>query len=164
MRQISPETGRFIALLAAAAPEGDIVEIGTSAGYSALWLALAATETNRRIITFECLPEKARLARETFRLTGVESLVTLIEADARDHLADYDDIAFCFLDAEKEVYLDSYELVTPNLVPGGVLAADNVISHATDLKQMLQRAMSDTRVDAVVVPLGKGVLCCRKSV
>lgn len=162
LRQIPPETGRFIALLAAAAPEGDIIEIGTSAGYSTLWLALAALETDRRVITFECLPEKAALARETFRDASVEATVTLIEVDARDHLADYPKIACCFLDAEKEVYLDCYKAMIPNLVPGGILLADNAINHAKTLQPMLDHALSDPRVDALVVPIGKGVLCCRK--
>ena len=162
LRQIPPVTGKFIALQAAAAPPGDIIEIGTSAGYSTLWLALAARETGQQIITFETLPDKAALARETFHITGQEDIVTLIEADARDHLAEYFDIACCFLDAEKEVYLDCYELVVPNLVPGGLLLADNAINHAETLKPMLDHTLSDPRVDALVVPVGKGVLLCRK--
>ena len=162
LRQIPPVTGKFIALQAAAAPAGDIVEIGTSAGYSTLWLALAARETGRTVTTFETLTDKAALARETFRVTGQEDIVTLIEADARDHLAEYSDIGCCFLDAEKEVYLDCYELVVPNLVCGGLLLADNAINHAATLQPMLDRALSDPRVDALIVPVGKGVLLARK--
>jgi len=162
LRQIPPVTGKFIALQAAAAPPGEIIEIGTSAGYSTLWLALAARETGRRITTFECLPEKAALARETFRVTGQKDIVTLVEGDARDHLTEYADISCCFLDAEKEVYLDCYKLIVPNLVPGGLLMADNAINHAATLQPMLDHALSDSRVDALVVPVGKGVLLCRK--
>jgi predicted O-methyltransferase YrrM len=162
LRQIPPETGRFIALLAAAAPAGKIIEIGTSAGYSALWLALAAMETGRHVVTYEVLQEKAKLARETFREAGVESVVTLIQADARQHLAEHRDIGFCFLDAEKEVYKDCYDLVIPNLVPGGLLLADNAINHYETLKPMIEFAHNDSRVDDLVVPIGKGVLCCRK--
>src|SRR5512142_2636808 len=67
LRQIPPETGKFLALLAASAPEGSILEIGTSAGYSTLWLAVAALALGRKITTFEVLPEKVELAKETFR-------------------------------------------------------------------------------------------------
>jgi len=162
LRQIPPETGRFIALMAAAAPAGEIIEIGTSAGYSTLWLAPAAIETGRHVITYEVLPEKAKLSRDTFRAAGVESVVTLIEGDARPHLASHRDIGFCFLDAEKEVYKDCYDLVIPNLVPGGLLLADNAINHYETLKPMIEFAHDDYRVDALVVPIGKGVLCCRK--
>ncbi|HTX92132.1 MAG TPA: O-methyltransferase [Anaerolineales bacterium] len=158
LRQVPPETGRFLALLAASAPEGELVEIGTSAGYSTLWLALAG----RKVTTFEVLPEKAGLARATFRAAGVESIVELVESDARQHLGNHDQIAFCFLDAEKEVYADCYELVLPKLVPGGWLAADNAINHRETLQPMLERALADERVDALIVPIGKGELVCRK--
>src|SRR3990172_3736129 len=103
LRQIPPETGKFLALLAAGAPEGDIIEVGTSAGYSTLWLALAAQSLGRLVTTFEVLPEKVALARETFRLAGVDQAVELIAADARKHVEKFDQIGFCFLDAEKEV-------------------------------------------------------------
>jgi len=162
LRQIPPETGQFIALLAAAAPTGTIIEIGASAGYSTLWLALACRETGRTLTTFEILPEKSALAAETFRLAGVTDVVTLITGDARVYLPSQADIAFCFLDAEKEVYADCYELVIPRLVPGGLFVADNAINHAATLQAMIDRALADSRVDALVVPIGKGELVCRK--
>ena len=59
LRQIPPDTGRFISLLARCAPRGDFIEIGTSAGYSTLWLSLACRETGAKITTFEVLEEKA---------------------------------------------------------------------------------------------------------
>ena len=162
LRQIPPDTGKFIALLAAAAPPGQIIEIGTSAGYSTMWLTLACRETGRTVTTFEILAEKVKLARETFRLAEVESLVELIAGDAREYLPTYTDIAFCFLDAEKEVYQDCYEAVVPNLVKGGLLVADNAINHQHVLKPMLDRALADERVDALIVPIGNGELICRK--
>jgi predicted O-methyltransferase YrrM len=162
LRQIPPETGRFIALLAANAPQGAFVEIGTSAGYSTLWLALACRQIGRRITTYEVLEEKVRLARETFQQAGVEDVVELVQGDARLYLAGLDKLAFCFLDAEKEVYQDCYEAIVPGLVPGGLLLADNAINHQQTLGPMLDRAQNDARVDALIVPIGKGVLVCRK--
>ena len=162
LRQIPAETGKFIAMLLACAPEGDYIEIGTSAGYSTLWFALACRTLGRKITTFEVLEEKAKLAEETFRVAGVEDLVDLVRGDARKHLQNYNDISFCFLDAEKEDYADFYEMVIPKMVNGGILVADNVISHAETLKPTLDRALSDERVDALVVPIGKGELVCRK--
>src|SRR5208337_1849243 len=157
-----PDTGRFLALLAANAPDGAYLEIGTSAGYSTLWLAVACEELGRTITTFEVLPEKAKLARETFQVTQMGKTVRLIEGDARLHLAQYDNVAFCFLDAEKEVYEECYEIVIPKLLKGGLLVADNAISHQEALKPMLDRALEDKRVDALIVPVGKGELVCRK--
>jgi caffeoyl-CoA O-methyltransferase len=162
LRQIPAETGRFLALLAAGAPQGAWIEIGTSAGYSTLWLALACREAGGTLTTFEVLEEKVVLARETFRLAEVEDVVTLVAGDAREHLVNRHDIAFCFLDAEKEMYADCYELIVPRLVEGGLLVADNAINHQETLQPLLDQALSDERVDALIVPIGKGELVCRK--
>ena len=162
LRQIQPETGRLLAILAAMAPEGKFIEIGTSAGYSSLYLSLACREVDARLVTFELLEQKARLAEETFRLAGVEDIVELIVGDVRDHLQRFSDIAFCFLDAEKVMYQDCYNLVIPNMVRGGLLVADNVLSHADILQPFVDYAMADTRIDAMIVPIGKGELLCRR--
>ena len=162
LRQILPETGKFLALLSANTPEGQIIEIGTSAGYSTLWLILAAQMLGRKVITFELLPEKVKRAEETFRIAGVESSVKVIAGDAREYLENYENIAFCFLDAEKEQYKYLYELVIPRMTRGGLLVADNAINHFDTLKPMIEHALQDERVDALVIPVGKGELVCRK--
>jgi len=149
-------------LLAANAPEGAYLEIGTSAGYSTLWIALACELLGRTLTTFEISQDKAQLARETFRVAQVEGIVNFVVGDARRYLSGYPHVGFCFLDAEKEIYSECYEIVVPNLVRGGLLVADNAISHQEALKPMIERALTDVRVDALVVPIGKGVLVCRK--
>ena len=162
LRQVPRETGRFLALLAATAPRGSILEIGTSAGYSTLWLYLAARIKGDSITTFEILPEKAELARQTFEIAGVASTVQLVEGDARTHLGEYRDVAFCFLDAEKDVYADCYQQAMPLLLPGGFIVADNVISHEAELSSFIRFALDDDQVDAMVVPVGKGLLIARR--
>ena len=162
LRQIPSETGRFLAMLAASAPAGTYLEIGTSGGYSTLWLTLACRELGRKIVTFEILKEKVAIAEETFRQAYVEDFVRLIHGDAREYLQNYKDVSFCFLDALKKVYQECYELLVPNMIPGGILVADNVISHKEILHDMIEHALHDTRVDAVVVPIGRGELVCRK--
>jgi len=162
LRQIPLETGKFVSLLAASAPKGKFIEIGTSAGYSTMWIALACKLLGTKITTFEILKEKINLAKETFKEAELEDYIELIEGDARDYLKDYNNIAFCFLDAEKEIYDECYDLVIPNMVKGGILIADNVINHYETLKPMLEKALSDQRVDALIVPIGKGELLCRK--
>jgi predicted O-methyltransferase YrrM len=163
LRQIPPETGKLLALLAASAPQGEYLEIGTSAGYSALWITLALRPRGLRLITFDVDPEKVKLAQETFSIAGFEQDIQVIQGDARDDLTGYARIAFCFIDTEKEIYQDCYDLAVPNLAPGGLLIADNVISHAQALEPFINRALADRRVDGVVVPIGQGVLLCRKN-
>ncbi len=162
LRQIPPETGKFISLLADSAPPGKLIEIGTSAGYSTLWLSLACQESDNKIITFELLEEKVKLAKETFKVSQVEPFVELNEGDARDLLKDVQNISFCFLDAEKEYYEECYDLVIPKMVVGAFFVADNVISHEEELKPLINKVFVDKRVDALIIPLGKGLLLCRK--
>jgi predicted O-methyltransferase YrrM len=162
LRQIPPVTGRFLALMAAGSPGGKIVEVGTSAGYSTMWLSLACSENDRHITTIELLDNKVELAHETFRLAGIKDKVTLLQGDARTLLAEFGDIAFCFLDADKDVYQACYDPIVSNMVSGGVLLADNVVSHSRDLQPFVEGAVNDRRVDSVVVPIGKGLLFCRK--
>jgi caffeoyl-CoA O-methyltransferase len=162
LKQVTPEVGRLLAILVASAPPGDCIEIGTSAGYSTLWLAMACRLSGRKLTTFEILPEKAALARETFRLTGMEDSIHFVHGDALQQVGNLKNIAFCFLDADKDTYTPCYEAIVPKLVPGGILAADNVTSHEEALRPMIQRALTDARVDAVVVPIGRGELVCRK--
>lgn len=162
LRQIPPETGLVLAALAATAPAGQMLEIGTSAGYSAMWLSFASRERKDVLITFELLPDKVDLARETISKAGIEEFVELVHGDARGHLSSYDEIAFCFLDAEKEMYEEFYDLIVPRLIPGGLLVADNAISHEKELADLLKKARKDKKLDALVLNVGKGLLLCTK--
>jgi predicted O-methyltransferase YrrM len=162
LRQIPPATGKFLAVLAAGAPEGTILELGTSGGYSTMWLSLAARAAGRKIITLEVSPAKAELARETFKAAGIEDIVGLVEGDALKYLKHYDRVAFAFLDLEKPLYKKVYETLVPALVHGGLLVADNVISHRDQVAPVLRRALADRRVDAQIVPVGSGLLVARK--
>lgn len=83
LRQIPPETGRFISLLALCAPPGRWLEIGTSAAYSALWLGLAARHVRRTLTTFETSETKVDLARKTLAIAQLQDTVELVHGDAR---------------------------------------------------------------------------------
>lgn len=163
LRQVPRETGKFLTLLAAMAPDGEYLEIGTSGGYSTLWISLACRQLGRKLVTFETLKDKVDIARNTLQLAEVSDIVELIHGDARQYIDDYRQIAFCFLDAEKDIYGECYEKIVPNMVRNGILVADNVISHKDILERMVQDALNDTRVDALVVPIGSGELVCVKT-
>ena len=162
LRQIPRETGKFIALIASNCPNGEFVEIGTSAGYSTMWLSLAAKERKIKIKTFEILPEKIKLAKETFKMTGIDKYVELIEGDFLEEGKKINNIAFCFLDTEKEIYEKCFDIVTPKLVRNGFIAADNAIDHYEEIKPMIDKAENDNRFDCLTVPIGKGEFLCRK--
>ena len=102
------------------------------------------------------------MARETFFLAAVDDVVELVVGDAREYLPQLSGVSFCFLDVEKEIYAHCYEAVVGNLVPGGILAADNAINHRQTLQPMIERALNDERVHAIILPIGKGQLVYRK--
>ncbi|MGH2582485.1 MAG: O-methyltransferase [Anaerolineales bacterium] len=158
LRQIPPETGMLLALLASSAPNGQVLEIGTSGGYSTLWLALACRKRGDRVTTFELLPDKADIARETFAKAQVDDVVDLVHGDARSRIKDYEEVSFCFLDAEKEMYTEFYDEIVINLVRGGILVADNVVSHREELAEFIEEARRDKNMDSVLLPVGKGLL------
>ncbi len=159
LRQITPEIGRFLHTLVLATKPRAILEIGTSGGYSTIWLATAARVIGGHVTTLEIDPAKAGLAEENLRGAGLAGAVNVRLGDAFAYLRDLDTrVDFVFLDAEKEDYLGFYELIVPLMNPGAVLVADNLISHELDLAEFRERALSDERLSAVVVPIGRGEL------
>ena len=162
LRQIPPETGKFLAIMASNSPVGNLIEVGTSAGYSTMWLSLAAKLRDQKVLTFELMEEKIKLAKETFKVGKIEEWVDLREGDALQNLDSIENVAFCFLDCEKEMYFDVYKKIIPKMVPGGLLVCDNAINHSVTLEPMMKFAESDERVDCILVPIGKGEFMCRK--
>ena len=159
LRAIPPEVGQLLRTLVQAAGARVILEVGTSSGYSALWLALGAQQTGGRVTTFEVDPAKVALARETFAAAGVEAVVEARLADGVAGLREHHGTAdLVFLDAEKDDYLRALEPAIEALRPGGLLVADNLTSHAHDLAGFRDAALGDPRLDGLVVPIGRGEL------
>lgn len=163
LRQIPSDVGRFLQTLALAIGARRIVEIGTSGGYSTLWLALAARETSGRVTTFETDPAKVDLARRSFVDAGLEAVIDLRHADARDGLGvEPGTVDLVFLDAEKEIYEGLLDPVVEALRPAGLLIADNLTSHADELASFRDRALNHPDLTGLVVPIGRGELLALK--
>lgn len=159
LRQVTPDVGLFLHNLVLAARPQSLIEIGTSGGYSTVWLGTAARATGGAVTTLEIDPMKVALAREALQETGLDRTVTILEGDAFEYLRSRKDTAgFVFLDAEKEDYLEFLSLVVPLLAPGAILVADNLTSHEQDLRAFRAAALTDPRLSAVVVPIGRGEL------
>lgn len=159
LRQVTPDVGAFLHTLVLAVRPRSLLEIGASGGYSTIWLATAARIIGASLTTLEIDPEKAALARTNLRDAGLQDVVELVEGDAFAYLRRRREaLDFVFLDAEKEDYLAFLDLLVPLLSPHGVLVADNLLSHAAELAEFRQRALSDPRLSALVVPIGRGEL------
>lgn len=154
---ITPETGRFLAILVRATQATRILEIGTSNGYSTIWLAWAASRTDGHVTTIERSADKAAMARRNLERAGVTDRVTVREGVALDVLrglsGPYD---LLFLDADRPNYLGYLDRVVPLLRPGGLLVTDNVVSHANELREFLHAVQRDPALETVILPLGNG--------
>jgi predicted O-methyltransferase YrrM len=162
LRSVSEEVGRCLALLAISAPQGAFLELGSSGGYSSLWLSLAARARGVTLTTVDLNEKKVALARENIGRAGAADSVEVCHGDALDYATRFENIAFCFSDIEPpELNAKVYEKVVPRLVPGGWLVIDNVTSPRLQT-ELLNRAEKDPRVDSVLLPFPKGDLICRK--
>jgi predicted O-methyltransferase YrrM len=164
LRQITADVGRFLHVLVLAAKPGSILEIGTSGGYSTIWLATAARHVGASVVTLEVDPAKVPQAAANLREAGVDDVVTAVQGDALAYLrSQREPVGFVFLDAEKDDYLAYLPLIVPLLSPGGVLVADNLLSHAELLAEFRERALSHPSLSAMVVPIGRGELLAVKT-
>jgi caffeoyl-CoA O-methyltransferase len=162
VRSVSEDVGRCLAMLAMSAPEGIFVELGSSCGYSSLWLSLAARARRVRLTTVELDETKAALARENIYRAGAADSVEAVHGNALDYATRFEKIAFCFSDLQPpELNAKIYEEAVPRLVPGGLLVVDNVTSPRIQ-SELLKRAANDPRVDCVLLPFPKGDLICRR--
>jgi len=124
---VPAEDGRLLRILAESVGAKHIVEIGTSNGYSGIWQCLALKSTGGKLTTFEIDARRAAMARENFKKAGVEDLVTLVEGDAHEKVAQVEGpIDILFLDADKEGYLDYLTKLLPKIRPGGLILGHNI--------------------------------------
>jgi predicted O-methyltransferase YrrM len=157
MRALVPEAGRFINMLIRACGHKRLLEIGTSYGYSTLWLATAAQANGGMVETLELAPERFEASRQMFARAGLSSLIKQTQGDARQLIptleGQYD---FIFIDAEKDDYEDFLDLTFARVRPGGIIMADNVLSHADQLGHYIEKAQHTQGLLSVTVPVGRG--------
>lgn len=157
-RALHPHSAEFIFLLALATRAQRMVEVGTSAGYSALWLARACAETGGFLVTLEKNPDIIDVAAEHIESAGVADLVEIMEGDACDTLATLDELFdLAFVDGEKDEYVAYGELLWPRLAVGASLVADNVLSHAGETAPFVEWLRGLTGAATTVLEVGNGL-------
>lgn len=116
------QDGRMLRLLAESIGAKTVVEIGTSNGISAIWLAMGVRKTGGKVITHEIDPETVKLARENFKRAGVTDIVTVVEGDAHETVKKLKgSIDMAFIDADKPGYADYLKKLLPLVRPGGLI-------------------------------------------
>lgn len=157
---VGPETGQLLDILARAYAAPTILEIGTSYGYSAIWLGHAARETGGRLITLELQDYKSAYAREMAGKAGLADHIDFRVGDALGLIADLPHgIDFVLLDLWKDLYLPSLEAFFPKLNPGAIIVADNIVrpEPGPGIEAYLAAVRAKPGVSSILLPVGSGI-------
>jgi predicted O-methyltransferase YrrM len=158
MLNITRDTGEFLSVLVRATAARRVLEIGTSNGYSTLWLASAVRATDGAVTTVELADYKVGLARQNFSRSGLAAYITLVQDDAGRVLERAVDAAFdlVFLDAERPEYPGWWPHLKRVLRPGGLLVVDNATSHPEQMAPFVALVKNDADFTTSLVPVGNG--------
>ena len=158
MLNITRDTGELLSVLVRASAARRILEIGTSNGYSTLWLAEAARAIGGSVTTVEMSEYKVSLARPNFARSGLDPYINLIHSDAGEFLRRSEQAAFdlVFLDSERTEYPGWWPRLREVLRPGGLIVVDNATSHAPELAPFVALVSADPQFTACLVPVGNG--------
>jgi predicted O-methyltransferase YrrM len=133
------------------------LEVGTSNGYSSIWIALGVRQSGGHLTTLEIDPVKVKLATENFRIVGVDSLITLMPGDALKTIPTLKGpFEFVFIDAWKQDYVKYLDMVLPLVPPGGVIMAHNVTDLRSQLLDFIERVKTDPRLKTTFAEPGPG--------
>ena len=165
MLNITRDTGEFLAVLVRATLARRVLEIGTSNGYSTLWLAGATRAIGGSVTTVELSDYKVGLARATFARSGLAGFISLVQDDAAGVLRGSAAGAFdlVFLDSERPEYPGWWPDLARVLRPGGLLVVDNATSHRAEMAPFVALVSADARFTTSLVPVGNGEFLAVKS-
>ena len=166
MLNITPDTGELLSVLVRFGNARRVLEVGTSNGYSTLWLAEAATAIDGHVTTLEFAEDKAAMARANFARSGLGERITLVHGDAGSWLAQAADgsIDLLFLDSDREQYAGWWPQLRRVLRPGGLLVVDNATSHAEQMEPLRVLLDADPDFSTSLVSVGNGELLAVRNV
>ncbi|HXF30236.1 MAG TPA: class I SAM-dependent methyltransferase [Solirubrobacterales bacterium] len=159
-RNLKPDSARLLHLLALATGARRLLELGSSNGYSTVWLGAALAADEGEMVSVDLDPGRLEEARANVAAAGLEATVELRLEDAAAALAGSPDSSWdmVFLDAERSEYPAYWADLVRVLRPGGLLAVDNVLSHADEVADLRTLITADRRVEEALVPTGLGIL------
>lgn len=158
-RNIEPESALFLAMQVRIQQSKKILEIGTSTGYSTLWLADAAKVTGAKVTTLEIDEKRTQQAQFHAQELHVDDVIDFWVGDAQKYLEQcQEQYDFILLDAERNAYLNYWVYLQKMLVEhGGILVVDNVISHAAEVKSFIMEVKRDERFMTTTLSIGAGL-------
>jgi len=165
LRNVEPETAELLGVLVRSMQAKRVLEIGTSNGYSTIWLGDAAEAVDGTVLSLEIEAERTAQAQDNLRHAGVADRVELRTQDAAEALRSFADDAFdlVFLDAERPLYAGYWPELIRVMRPNGLLVVDNTLSHAKELVEFSELVYGSPEVTSTLVTVGAGVMLIVKS-
>ncbi len=155
---VKATTGRFLFSLVAPQTDCEVLEVGGGRGLSTIWFAAGVRYLGGRVVSLERDPEVAADWRRNIADAGLEEWTELIEGDALETLMNMDDVFdVILLDAKKDEYERYFDLARHLVDPGGLILADNVLSHEEVLRAYSEARQSDPTLLSVTLPLDNGL-------
>lgn len=157
MLNVDANEGRLLRANVIKAKTRRALEIGTSNGYSSIWIALGCRKTGGHLTTLEIDKGKVELAKENFGAAGVDPLIILVEGDALREIPKLQGpFEFVFIDAWKGDYVKYLDMVLPLVPPGGIIMAHNTRNQRYELRKFIERVQSDPQLRTELVEPGPG--------
>ncbi|GHO88397.1 O-methyltransferase [Dictyobacter formicarum] len=155
---LEPETAQLLSVLVRSGKRTRLLEIGTSNGYSTIWLAWAAHSTGGSVVSIDREEEKHRLADANLRRAGLREVVQLVQGDATSIVAELTGpFDFVFFDADRFSAPAQLKLLLPKLTPDVLVLADNARSHPEEIAAYLATVQQLPKFEHMVLPVGKGL-------
>jgi len=153
---VPPDHGRFLWTMAEATDAKRVLEIGTSNGYSTIWLARAMKVTGGKIVTLEIDEGRHAEAVANFKKVGVEGVIDARLGDALKLIPELKGkFDLIFIDAKKEDYIKYFEMTYPMLEPGGVILGHNAVALADSMRAFLDKVEKHPELVTTVVQMGR---------
>ena len=167
---LSRASANFLNMLIKISGAKNVLEVGTSNGYSGIWIAKALKHTageRGRLVTIEFSEQRIAMAKENFKKCGVDDIITIRQGSACEILEEIytnEDFGFdfVFIDANKREYIKYFDIISPKLRLGGIIVADNIISHAEKVAPFVEKIMSDSNYQVEILDLPAGMLLAYK--
>jgi len=160
---ISRASANFLNMLIKISGAKNVIEVGTSNGYSGIWLAKALKETSGKLTTIEFHEKRIVIAQENFKQCSVDDIITIKQGSATvvlEELCAQEDfeIDFAFIDANKGEYVKYFDIINPKLKKGGIIAADNITSHPEKVATFVEKIKANSNYQVEILDLPAGML------
>lgn len=158
MDALHPDAAKFVSLLAVSKGAKYIVEVGSGAGYSTLWLAYAASATGGKVVACEIDPAKAAELQTTLEKAGMTAYVEVVVGDARELLRHRNEpVDFLLIDGDYGQYETYFDVVYKRMKIGSTTVADDVVADENELADYVTYVQNHPNLESVTLPLGQGL-------